>query len=141
MNVSVDEFTSLSPITINLNASLGEALKLMQDNDIRHLPVTDEKNILGIVSERDLLANFGKPWGDELKVKSIMCTSILYVYSNDSLGDVAYRLSKEKKGSAIVLDTDGKFYGIFTTTDALNALVEILSPQANAKCMIKEIMD
>ena len=42
---------------------------------------------------------------------------------------VAYRLSAEKKGSAIILDENDDLYGIFTTTDALNALVELLLPQ------------
>lgn len=141
MNVSVEEFTSPSPITVDLNTDLSEALKLMKSHDIRHLPVMEDKKVVGIISERDLLANYGKPWSEQLRVKSIMCNSILYVYANDGLGDVAYRLSKEKKGSAIVLDTNNSLYGIFTTTDALNALVEMLSPQANAKSMMKGLVE
>ncbi len=139
MDVSVEEFTSLSPITVDLNIGLNEALKLMQENDIRHLPVLEDRSVVGIVSERDLLANFGKPWSQQLRVKDVMSTSILSVYVNDSLGEVAYRLSKEKKGSAIVLGMDDSLYGIFTTTDALNALVEMVSPQANAKSDFKEL--
>ncbi len=139
MDVSVEEFTSLSPITVDLNIGLNEALKLMQENDIRHLPVLEDRNVVGIVSERDLLANFGKPWSEQLRVKDVMNTSILSVYVNDSLGEVAYRLSNEKKGSAIVLGMDDSLYGIFTTTDALNALVEMVSPQANAKSDFKEV--
>ena len=49
----------------------------------------------------------------------------LMVYANDKLSDVAFQLSSAKIGSAIVLDEDSKIFGIFTTTDALNALVEI----------------
>lgn len=139
MDFSVDEYTSLAPITINLNAELKNAHKLMKEFDIRHLPVTEDKNVVGIVSERDLLANFGKPWAENLRVKDIMCTSILSVYVNESLSDVAFRLSKQKKGSAIVLDTDGKLYGIFTTTDALNALVEISASQENNKNMRSQL--
>lgn len=140
MNFTVDEFTSLALITINLNSELNEALKLMQESDIRHLPVLDGINVVGIISERDLLANYGKPWSEQLRVKDIMCTSILSVYMNDNLGEVAYRLSNEKKGSAIVLDNDGNLYGIFTTTDALNALVELTSPEASAKNRLKEAL-
>lgn len=139
MDVSVEEFTSLSPITVDLNIGLNEALKLMQENDIRHLPVLEDRSVVGIVSERDLLANFGKPWSEQLRVKDVMNSSILSVYVNDSLGEVAYRLSNEKKGSAIVLGMDDSLYGIFTTTDALNALVEMVSPQANAKSDFKEV--
>jgi acetoin utilization protein AcuB len=139
MNVSVEEFTSPLPVTINLNVDINEAHQIMKEHGVRHLPVTENDKVVGIISERDLLANVGKPWSENLKVKAIMSTSILSVYVNDDLGEVAYRLSKEKKGSAIVLDNESNLYGIFTTTDALNALVEILIPNANAKSMLKEI--
>lgn len=133
MNITVEEYTSLNPVTIDLNAELSEALELMQKNQIRHLPVTDDTKIVGIISERDLFANFGKNWSESLKVKSIMSASILTVRVNDNLGDVAYKLSKSKKGSALVIGHDEKLYGMFTTTDALNALVELLIPEAHAK--------
>lgn len=133
MNISVDEYTSLSPVTISLNEDLNEGYRLMRLHGFRHLPVIEDNGIVGVVSERDILANYGTTWSHNLRIKNIMCTSILTVRATDSLGDVAYRLSKEKKGSAIVLDADNKLYGIFTTTDALNALVEILSPHLKTK--------
>jgi acetoin utilization protein AcuB len=126
--ITVEEYTSQAPITIEAGADLDRAIELMQEHGIRHLPVISKEQILGIVSERDVLTHVGKDWGRLLKVGDIMSTSVLSVYVNDGLGDVAYQLSAEKKGSAIVLDTDGSLYGIFTTTDALNALVEIFYP-------------
>lgn len=129
MEVSVDEYTSSSPITIDLNANLEDAHKLMTKNGIRHLPVMDAGKVVGIVSERDLMANYGKAWSDLMRVRNIMSTSILVARQNDDLGEVAFRLSKEKKGSAIILDDSDELYGIFTTTDALNALVELLLPE------------
>lgn len=128
MEVSVDEYTSSSPITVDLNANLEDAHKLMTKNGIRHLPVLDAGKVVGIVSERDLMANYGKAWSDLMRVRNIMSTSILVAHQNDDLGEVAFRLSKEKKGSAIILDDNDELYGIFTTTDALNALVELLLP-------------
>lgn len=128
MEMNVDEYTSPSPITVDLNASLEEAYKLMTENGIRHLPVMDGRKVVGIVSERDLMANYGKAWSDLMRVRNIMNPSILVAHQNDDLGEVAFRLSSEKKGSAIILDENDELYGIFTTTDALNALVEILLP-------------
>lgn len=128
MDVRVDEYTSSSPITINLNASLDDAHKLMNKNGIRHLPVMDEGKVVGIVSERDIMANYGKAWSDLMRIRNIMNPSILLAHHNDDLGEVAFRLSSEKKGSAIILDENDELYGIFTTTDALNALVELLLP-------------
>jgi len=129
MDVTVEEYTSIAPITVDLNEDLKHALELMKDNNIRHLPVMEGKHVVGIISERDLLANVGKPWSEFMRVKSVMSTSILMAHANDDLGEVAYRLSDEKKGSAIILDENEELYGIFTTTDALNALVELLLPK------------
>lgn len=133
MNVTVEEYTSISPITADLNLSLSEGLKLMKNHTIRHLPITEDMKVVGIVSERDILANFEKPWSLELRMKDVMNNSILIAYRNEALGDVAYRLSSEKKGSAIILDDRDELFGIFTTTDALNALVDFMSPVALKK--------
>ncbi|MBA2406233.1 MAG: CBS domain-containing protein [Bdellovibrionales bacterium] len=129
-DITVEEFTSLAPISIEKKADMDQALELMQENKIRHLPVIENQKVVGIISERDVLTHIGKDWGKMLTVEDVMNTSLLSVYANDNLGEVAYQLSAQKKGSAIVLDTEGNLYGIFTTTDALNALVEILYPMA-----------
>jgi len=41
------------------------------------------------------------------------------------LDRVAFTMSDRKIGSVIVNEDDGEFLGIFTVTDALNALIEI----------------
>jgi CBS domain-containing protein len=131
--VTVEEFTSPSPITTGVEASLDEALALMQEHRIRHLPVMKDTKIVGVISERDLLTHMGRNWARTLMVEDIMNTSLLTVYVNDNLGEVAFQLSQEKKGSALVLDLEGDLYGIFTTTDALNALVEIVYPECRTR--------
>jgi acetoin utilization protein AcuB len=139
MNIPVEEFTSPVLVTIGPEATIDEALELMQENSIRHLPVVKGENTLGIVSERDLLLHMGKNWSEMVKVGDVMNTSILSVYGNDNLGDVAFQLSSQKVGSALVLDNEGKLYGIFTTTDALNALVEILFPELSGQSPLAEL--
>lgn len=131
-DIRVEEFTSPYVISISSKDTLDKALSLMQENGIRHLPVIDDGNVMGMISERDVLTHMGKVWDKVLHVEDIMNSDILSVNVNDNLGDVAYQLSSEKKGSALVLDNDGGVYGIFTTTDALNALVEIFL-QENSK--------
>ncbi len=131
--VTVEEFTSPAPITAEVESSLDTALALMQEHRIRHLPVMKDNKIVGVVSERDLLMHMGRNWARTLMVEDIMNTSLLTVYVNDNLGEVAFQLSQEKKGSALVLDLEGDLYGIFTTTDALNALVEIVYPECRTR--------
>jgi acetoin utilization protein AcuB len=132
MEVSVDEYTSPILVMINCKASIDKALEVMLENRIRHLPVEDKGKVIGIVSERDLLTHQGKNWTTMMTVEDIMNPNLFSVYRNEGLGEVAFQLSSQKVGSALVLDESGEVYGIFTTTDALNALVEIFYPEANS---------
>ena len=43
------------PITIDLNESTSYALEIMQKGNFRHLPVTKENSLYGIVSRRDFV--------------------------------------------------------------------------------------
>jgi acetoin utilization protein AcuB len=126
--LKVEEYTSPSVITVASTETLDRAMELMQEHKIRHLPVIINGSIGGIISERDVLTHIGKDWTRMLKIEDIMTTTLLTVSKNESLGDVAFQLSSQKIGSALVLDDDESLYGIFTTTDALNALVEIFYP-------------
>lgn len=131
--IKVEEFTSPVMVTIAAGSLLSQALLVMQDKEIRHLPVTHQNKIVGIISHRDVMAFLDKSWSQDIRVEDIMQTDMLTVYKNDELGEVAFKLSSLKVGSALVLDEDSSVYGIFTTTDALNALVEILMPEAFEK--------
>lgn len=133
IDIKVEEYTSPSVVTITCTDNLDRAMELMQEHGIRHLPVISVTGaIAGIISERDVLTHVGKDWTRMLKIEDVMSTSLLTVSKNESLGDVAFQLSSQKIGSALVLDDDESLYGIFTTTDALNALVEIFYPGKGA---------
>ena len=54
-----------------------------------------------------------------------MATDPVAVLANAPLDEVALLMSERKIGSVIVNGEEGEFRGIFTLTDALNALVEI----------------
>jgi acetoin utilization protein AcuB len=139
MVIRVDEYTSPILVKISADKNLDEALEMMQENGVRHLPVEHNGKIVGIVSERDLMSFMGKDWTSMVKIEDIMNINILSVYGSENLGEVALQLSSQKVGSALVLNESGDIYGIFTTTDALNALVEILYPAANKKSELKEL--
>src|SRR5690606_6620316 len=84
--------------------------------------------VVGIVSQRDLAVLAGLDLDKQVQVRAsdLMKPDPVTVRSSDPLDDVAYRMSERKIGSVIVLDDSGAPYGIFTATDALNALIEIV---------------
>lgn len=113
--------------TIGMESTLPQARDLMQQHGIRHLPVVDGSKLVGLLSDRDLARLEGFPMVDFnlVSVPDAMSDEP-YVVSPDAIARDVFRTMHEKRyGSALVAE-DGKVIGVFTTTDALRVLVEIL---------------
>ena len=125
--VPVDEYTTPNPITASEEASVEDLSTLMQENGIRHVPIVRGGNVVGVVSERDLRLIAGLKLAEKnfVRAADIMAPNPVMVDREDSLDDVAFEMSEKKIGSVMVMDEDNELYGIFTATDALNALIEI----------------
>lgn len=123
----VEEYTTPSPITATEDTSIDELNLIMSEHGIRHLPIVRGDKVVGIISDRDLRVVTGLRLNDDTRVQAvdIMVPNPVTVSVNDTLDHVAFIMSDKKIGSVIVNDEDGKFLGIFTVTDALNALIEI----------------
>jgi CBS domain-containing protein len=52
---SVASVMTAAPMTIDADKSFGQALRLMQENHFRHLPVLEAGKLVGIVSSRNVL--------------------------------------------------------------------------------------
>jgi len=128
IEVPVDEYTSPSPVTASEQAGSEELADLMREHGVRHLPVTRDGQVVGMVSQRDLkvLAALEPARRSLVTAADIMTPDPVTVRLSDRLDEVALRMSALKIGSVVVLDDEDSLYGIFTATDALNALVEIL---------------
>lgn len=125
-NFTIEEYTSSDPITVGPATKIEEVIVLLHKHGFRHLPVVENGRPVGIISDRDILV--ARPMGVSgvLLAREVMTKDPYSVRIDARMEDVVLALSKRKFGSALVLDREGKLYGIFTATDALNALIEIL---------------
>lgn len=55
-DVRADDVMAVDVVTIGLDATVTEAADVMEAGNIRHLPVTDDDKVVGMVSIRDVLA-------------------------------------------------------------------------------------
>ena len=60
LDTKVSEIMSKSLITVDSDASLKEAARLMTSNKIRRLPVVKQNRLVGIVVAADFVRNLGK---------------------------------------------------------------------------------
>ena len=63
---------------------------------------------------------------DSYEAQDVMSKELLTASPETNLYDVALQMSQQKVGSTLVTDPTTDYMGIFTATDALNALVEVL---------------
>ena len=121
------------PFAINSEATLDEAMNVMKDKDIRHLPVLKNGKVFGLVSDRDLqsVSAFAGANPRQIRVGDI-CNDEMYITKPDTPVDqVASEMASRRIGSAMVMD-NGKLVGIFTTTDACQALSDICQVRFHA---------
>jgi len=123
---TVQQFMSSIPRTIGSNQSLKKAMDIMQENQIRHLPVLEDKKLVGVLTERDIAVARSLQGAAELRVEGVMMPMSYTVLPDTPLEEAAQQMLQNKYGSAIVQNRIGEVIGIFTTQDALRALVEIL---------------
>lgn len=133
-NMPVEEFTTPDPITATEDIALDDLNTMMCELGIRHLPVLRDGVVVGVISDRDVRLFTGFPVAEKRHIcaADIMSREPMTVSSKMPLDEVAFIMSENKIGSVIVLE-DGEFLGVFTATDALNALIEIVRsmPRAN----------
>lgn len=122
----IGQFMTPLPHTIEFDQPLARAHELMRLHQIRHLPVTQNGKLLGLVSIRDLhlIETLRDVDPDEVPVEDAMAEEPFTVSPEEPLDAVARVMADHKLGSAVIVE-DGQIQGIFTTVDALRALLRL----------------
>lgn len=123
---TVQNFMSSLPRTIGAQQSLKKAMDIMQEHQIRHLPVLDGKKLVGVLTERDIAVARNFQGSAELRVDGVMMPMTYAVGPETPLEEVAQAMAEHKFGSVVVQNHAGEVVGIFTSNDALRALSEII---------------
>jgi IMP dehydrogenase len=102
------------PITIGLEASVGEAMSLMSEYRIGGIPVIDSNGILkGIVTNRDLRFENNRT----KKITEVMTTNLITTNHQTTLQAAARILQKHKIEKLPMIDESGKLIGLITYKD------------------------
>jgi CBS domain-containing protein len=125
--------------TIPWNAPMGEALQLMDDYRIRHLPVTDfSQAVIGIISERDVnrAMNPRRPgFSPDCQVSDFMSWPVISVDEERPIKDVAEGMVTEKISAILVTAKNKGVIGIITSEDLLRFLIRGLEKDGTNKLL------
>jgi len=122
--LTIDAYMTRSPVTVSAGEPLSAAAARMQAEHFRHLPVTADGKLVGILSARDAEVALAVGVG-ALTVGAVMVTQPFTISSHSSLEWIVMEMAERKCGSVVVVDEEA-VVGVFTTTDALHALEQLL---------------
>ena len=129
---TVSKIMATDVVALDRNASLGSAKDIMDQRRLRHFPVLENGNVVGVVSQRDLfrasLASMlgyeertKKAFLDNLSIKGIMSDPPITVTGDTGISEAA-RLMVEKKVGCLPVVDGKRLIGLVTDTDFLKVL-------------------
>lgn len=113
------------PVTIHRSALLQDATDLMKKHSIRHLPVIEDNQLIGFITESDLRQFSFPSMVEEIPVHQVMVLNPITVNANASIETAARLIHDYKIGGLPVLDKKN-LVGIITASDLLSAFIEVL---------------
>ena len=125
-----------NPITVSSDTLVLDAQKIMQENNIRRLPVVEKGKLVGIITKHDLLEASPSPATSlsihelnyllsKMVVKDIMKKNPLTL-SPDTPFEEALKIGQEKKIGSFPVMENGKLVGIATESDIVRFLTRSL---------------
>ena len=130
---TVSDWMSREPAAVVEDCPIRWALTQMEQGGFRHLLVLDGERLSGIVSSRDVrrlaVEDFHAPLLAE-PVWKIMTEDPVTIGAGEPVTDAARLLLELKIGALPVRGADG-IVGIFTTADALEALLAVVETAAS----------
>jgi cystathionine beta-synthase len=109
-------------ITVNNNQTVAEAVELMKEHDIEHIPVMDNEKLIGSISESGLFQKlFNNPEIKSQKIESVI-ENIFPIVSFDTPVEKLGTLINKENGAVLAKDESGDLH-IVTKYDVLQALV------------------
>ncbi len=136
MNAS--EIMTIDPVFVDAAATTADVIERLLELDVRHLPVMDKGQLIGMISDRDLRELSGFVPTDPRSVQAHRDTldapianhlrgGALSVDTEEDLGTIVDLMIDHKIGAVpVVSQHEGTLVGIISTIDVLRAARDIL---------------
>jgi CBS domain-containing protein len=128
----VSEVMQREVVTLRAEDRLDLADDIMRLGRVRHMPVLDGERLVGVVSNRDLLAasltkvldfepTHRRAFMRAVEVREVMSKEVVSVAPETPVGDAARIMIERQIGCLPVVKQEGMLLGLLTETDLLRA--------------------
>jgi acetoin utilization protein AcuB len=131
----VNDIMTRNPRVVSVTSNVRHALKVLAEADVRHLPVVDDDELVGIISDRDLreLGTEALDGGETVRrtlaqpASSVMSAGVVTVYPESDVSEAVDLMIEHRIGALPVVEADGtKLVGIVSYVDVLRAARDLL---------------
>ncbi len=136
--MQISEAMTTEPFVLAASASLRQAVRVMSEADIRHVPIVEDETLVGLISDRDLrslmptfLDRLEQPEQAERMlsqpVSNVMSADVISLYPEDDLADAIDLLIDQQIGAIPIVEPGSKkLVGMLSYVDALRAARDVL---------------
>lgn len=112
--------------------SLADAAALMRQLDVGALPVCEEQQVIGMITDRDMAIRAVAEGRDPnaTSVRDIMTAGVVFVYDDQDLGAAVRMMEKHQIRRAPVMSRDQRLVGILSLGDIAVDASPVLSAEA-----------
>ncbi len=104
--------------TIRPDQSAQDAARFMLKAEAGSIPVTDGDRLIGMITDRDIaVRGVAKGYGPDTPVRELMSDDVICARADDSVEDVASRMSEAQVRRLPVIDQDERLCGIVSLGD------------------------
>ena len=132
----VRDYMTPNPQTLDVQSTLLDAVLMMRRSELRHIPILESGQVVGILSDRDvarfapsilvtLTAQDYNRVFEETPVAKVMSRKLVNTTPDTPLSEAVHVIYSQKLGCLPVLERD-QLVGIITVTDMLRALHELI---------------
>lgn len=144
----VEEVMERDVVTVSPTSTIEEALKLLQQQRVRHLPIIDEnQQVIGIVSDRDVrdaISTFINPKNTNVglnsEIQTIMSHPVITVHPLDFVEDIA-RIFYDEEFASLPVVSDNKLVGIVTEREMLYTLIQLTGTHVQSSHVEIKVLD
>jgi acetoin utilization protein AcuB len=138
----VKNWMNRNVVTVDVEDSMQDAMKLLKENKVAMLPVLQRKKLVGIITDRDLKKASASDATSldvhemlyllsRIRVKDIMAKPPITVSPDLTIEETASLLLDKNISGAPVVDDLGKIVGTISKTELFKVLISLTGVEAN----------
>jgi len=117
--MKVSELMSTDVQITEPDVTIADAARLMAMLDIGYLPVGENDQLVGSVTDRDLvIRGIAEGLSGSTLIRDVMSADVKYCYENDEVDDITLNMAENGVRRMPVVDQDKRLTGIFSLGDA-----------------------